>query len=103
MEVFGRIDLRRQGTRGGVVAEVFERLGVFAQEVARLYHELVDDAVEEHTAVSSAADEGDEVVAMDRRLVEKLYRHFAPRCFDQDATACFAGLCRSRTAGYEYK
>lgn len=103
MEVFGRIDLRRQGTRRGIVAEIFEWLGIFAQEVARLYHELVDDTVEEHAAVSSTADEGDEVVAMDRRLIEKLYRHFAPRCFDQDAAAYFAGLCRSRTAGHEYK
>ena len=85
MEMFGETELCGDGERLGRISEELTWKGVARSCVPALDHEPRDDAMEQQAVVGVGADVADEVVAMERCVVEKNGRDGACRGGDEDA------------------
>jgi len=77
MEQLRHAELGLQRVANVALAERDSWLSMTAVGITRLYHKVLDDTVEEQRVVEVVADETEEVVAMDGRLVEELYAYVA--------------------------
>ena len=88
MEEFREDDFGWQRVVGRVVADRPARFGVARGRVARLNHEIADDAMPEIAVVVALSDEFQEVVAMERRFVVEFEPDVSHRGFEEHFAAC---------------
>ena len=84
MEQLGQSELGFQGVVQLAAAQALSWFGVFALQVAGLYHEVADDSVEQQRVVCLLLDQLHEVVAVDGCLVVECNADVALGCLQQD-------------------
>ena len=101
MVELGQAELSLNGVVVVTRSQPLSRLGILAVQIATLYHEVLDNPVEEQRIIDMLLDELQEVVTMLRRLVEQRNTDVASRRLQQHPLR--RSLCQHLTRHHRHR